>query len=240
MPKFWRISPREHFQENNVDQKKGSFVFFKFWAINAGMLLKNFWLPSLNWKLHIQGIKFYHISWCSMTHFVSFRLLAGIFRRVYRNCFLRALRIVLTEEKLFRAKKCFKWVSELERKRFRFSAKKSARTPNFCSISPKEHFFKKTMLERRNILLPFSDSERKTLGSCQKILAAFSKLKNTYPGDKILSHFLMFDDPFCQFPSFSRDIWRVYRNCFLRSLRIVLTEEKFFRTKKCFFNDYWS
>ena len=90
-----------------------------------------------------------------MTHFVSFRLLAGIFRRVYRNCFLRALRIVLTEEKLFRSKKCFKWVSELERKRFRFSAKKLARIPNFCSISPEEHFFKKNNDRKKKHSLVF-------------------------------------------------------------------------------------
>ena len=107
MPNFCSISPKEHFEENNVVQNKISFVFFKVWAINAGTLPEIFWMRSLNWKLHIQGIKFYHIFWCSMTHFLRFRLLAEIFWRVYRNCFLQALRIVLTEENFFRTKKCF-------------------------------------------------------------------------------------------------------------------------------------
>ena len=38
----------------------------------------------------------------------------------------------------------------------------------------------------------------------KKFLAAFSKLKITDAGEYILSHFLMFDDPFCQFLNFSR------------------------------------
>ena len=72
-----------------------------------GRCRKYFGCVSLNWKLHIQGITFYHIFWCSMTQFVRFRLLAEIFWRVYWNCFLQALRIVLTEEMFFRTKQCF-------------------------------------------------------------------------------------------------------------------------------------
>ena len=59
-----------------------------------------------------------------------------------------------------------------------------------------------------------------------KLLAAFSKLKITYQGDQILSPFLMFDDPFCQFPTFLAEIFRkVCRIGFLGALRIVLKEK---------------
>ena len=127
---------------------------------------KNFWLSSLNWKWHIQGIKFYHISWCSITHFVSFRLLAGVFWRVYRNCFLRALRIVLTEEKFSRTKKSFsKEFRILSKKNLHFRQTKSAGMPNFCSISPKEQF-EENNAEKKNIFISISDIDWKTLGSC--------------------------------------------------------------------------
>ena len=167
MPNLWSIRPNEHFEENNVVQNKISFVFFKVWAINAGTLPKNIWMRSLNWKLQIQGIKFYHISSWSMTRFVSFRLLADILWRVYRNCFLRAIRIVLTEEKFFRTKKCFLKFFGVRAKQFEIFDKKSARKPNNCSISPEEYFEENNVVKKR-ILLSFSDSERKTLGSCPK------------------------------------------------------------------------
>ena len=141
MPKFWSISPHEHFEENNVVQNKVSFVFFKFWAINTGTLPKSFWMRCLNWKIQIQGINLYHISWwCSTTHFVNFRLLAETFRRVYRNCSLRALRIVLKGKGSFEQRNVFQRISELERNNLKFSPKKLARKPNLCSISPEEYF----------------------------------------------------------------------------------------------------
>ena len=97
MQKFWLISRKERFEENNVVQNKSAFVFFKFWAKNVGKLPKKILLRPLNCILKVQGFSFHHISWCSMTHFVNLRPLAEIFWRVYRNCFLWALRIVLKE-----------------------------------------------------------------------------------------------------------------------------------------------
>ena len=94
MPKFWSISSKEHFEVNNVVQKKSSFVFFKFWATNAGTLPEKKWLPSPKCILKVQGIIFLHISWCSMTYFVSFPLLLEIFWRKNRNGLLWVLRIV--------------------------------------------------------------------------------------------------------------------------------------------------
>ena len=101
MPKFWSISSKEHFEVNNVVQKKSSFVFFKFWAINAGTLPEKNWLPSPECILKVQGIIFHHISWCSMTYFVSFPLLLEIFWRKNRNGLLWVLRIVSKEKKSF-------------------------------------------------------------------------------------------------------------------------------------------
>ena len=54
-PTFWSISPKERFEENNVVKNKNSFVFFNFWAKNAGMLPKKYWLRSLNCILKVQG-----------------------------------------------------------------------------------------------------------------------------------------------------------------------------------------
>ena len=96
-----RLAQRNILKKNNVRKEKLSIVFFRLSAKNTGTLLKNFWLRSLNWKLHFQGIKFYHIFWCSVTHFFNFRLSAEIFWTSSCNCFLRALRIVLTKERSF-------------------------------------------------------------------------------------------------------------------------------------------
>ena len=118
MPNFLSISPKEHFEENNVVQNKNSFVFFKFWAISAGTLPKKFWLRSPKCISKVQGIFFHHISWYSMTYFVSFRLLAEIFWRNYRNGFLWVLRIVLKEKKYFEQRSILS-------KNFGFTAKKN-------------------------------------------------------------------------------------------------------------------
>ena len=132
-----------------------------------GSCPKNFWLLSLNRKLHIQGIKFYRIFWCSVTHFFNFRLLAEIFRRVYRNCFLRALRIVLKQKISFEQRSVLSMNFGFRAKNFGFSPKKLARIPNFCSIIPEEHFEENNVV-RKKIFLSFSDSDRKTLESCPK------------------------------------------------------------------------
>ena len=53
MQKFWLISPKEFFEENNVVQNKSVFVFFKFWAKNFGKLPKKNLAASS--KLHIKS-----------------------------------------------------------------------------------------------------------------------------------------------------------------------------------------
>ena len=68
----------------------------------------------------------------------------------------------------------------------------------------------------------------------QKLSTAFSEMKITYPRAYMLSHFLMFDDHFVSFWRLAQIFWTVSWNCFLRALRVVLTKETFFRTKKCF------
>ena len=182
MPNLWSIRPNEHFEENNVVQNKISFVFFKVWAINAGTLPKNIWMRSLNWKLQIQGIKFYHISWWSMTHFVNFRLLAELFRRVYRNCSLRALRIVLKAKGSFERRNVFLKIFRVRAKQFEIFDKKSARKPNICSISPEEYFEIKQCCEEENSFVFFRLWAKNAGKLPKKLLAAFSKLKVTYPG----------------------------------------------------------
>ena len=58
-------------------------------------------------------------------------------------------------------------------------------------------------------------------------------------GRNFLSHFLMFDEPICRFATFSGPFWRVYRNCFLCALRIVL-KEKSFREQRGVYNEFRS
>ena len=110
--------------------------------------------------------------------------------------------------------------------------------PNFCSINPEERFEKKNNVTRENLSIAFFRLSAKNAGKLpKKLLAAFRKLKITYPRDQILSHFRMFDDQFCQFPTFSRDI--------LESLSKLLPssaedrfEKKIFRTKKRFLKNF--
>ena len=62
----------------------------------------------------------------------------------------------------------------------------------------------------------------------KKILAASSKLHIKSPGKYFSSHFLMFDDPFCQFVTFSRDILEGLSKLF------SLSAEDRFERKKSF------
>ena len=60
-------------------------------------------------------------------------------------------------------------------------------------------------MKEKTFFISLSHIEQKTVGCWpRKLLAAFSILKITDPGEYILSHFLLFDDPFCQFLTFSR------------------------------------
>ena len=91
------------------------------------------------------------------------------------------------------------------------------------------------MLFRKKLFCLFQILSNKRWDVAQKLLAAFPKLKIAYPGDQILSHFLMFDDPFCQFPTFLAEVlWKVCRNGLLWALRIVL-KEKIFSNEEVFF-----
>ena len=104
-----------------------------------------------------------------MTHFVGFRLLAEVSWRVYWNCFLQGLRIVLTEEKFFRTKKCsFKDFRFSSQKSLDFRQTKLAGIQKFWSISPRK-ILRKTMLLRRKILSSFSIFARKTLTLPKKV-----------------------------------------------------------------------
>ena len=84
-------------------------------------------------------------------------------------------------------------------------------------------------MKEKTFFISLSHIEQKTVGCWpRKLLAAFSKLKITDPGEYILSNFLMFDDPFCQFLTFSR--------YFLESLTKLLpsSAEDRFEGKKSF------
>ena len=108
LPNVWSINPEEHFEENN-DEKKKQFLdpFQTLSEIRWHIRPKNFWLPSLNSKLHIQEIKFYQISCCSMTHFVTFRLLAEIFPESWSKLLSLSAEDRFEKKKFFRTKKCF-------------------------------------------------------------------------------------------------------------------------------------
>ena len=185
--------------------------------------------------LKVQGIVFHHIFWCSITHFVSFRLLAGVFWRVYRNCFLRALSIALREEKFSRAKKCFfKEFRILSKKSIHFRQTKSTGMPNFCSISPNEQF-EEDNAEKKNIFYIYFRHWLKNAGKLPRKIWLHSLNWNLHIQG--IKFYLISSCSMTRFVSFrllAEIFWRVYRNCFLRALRVVLTKETFFRTKKCF------
>ena len=167
--------------------------------------------------LKVQGIVFHHIFWCSITHFVNFRLLAGVFWRVYRNCFLRALRIVLTEENFSRTKKCsFKEFRILSKKSSHFRQTKSAGMPNFCSISPKEHF-EGNNAEKKNFFHIYFRNWLKNAGKLpREIWLRSLNWKLHIQGIKF---YLISSCSMTRFVSFrllAEIFWRVYRNCFLR------------------------
>ena len=92
------------------------------------------------------------------------------------------------------------------------------------------------MLFRIKFLSFFQILSVKCWDVAEKFLDALSKLKITDPRDEILSHFLMFDDPFCQLPSFSRAFSESLSKLLSSSLEDRFESKRFFRTKKCFLN----
>ena len=91
-PKIRWMSPQEHIKENIVFQKI-SFFFFKHWVKNVR--------KRQNCILCDQGSFFGKFPWGSMSYFIYFALFEKILRRIYRNRFLWALRIVLKEKEFF-------------------------------------------------------------------------------------------------------------------------------------------
>ena len=87
------------------------------------------------------------------------------------------------------------------------------------------------MLFRKKFFRLFQVLSDKRWDVAQRLLAAFSKVHFKSPGNYFSSHFLMFDDLLCQFPSFSEIFSSKYRNVFLWVLRIVSKEKKSFEQR---------
>ena len=195
------------------------------------MLAKKVWLRSLNWIFNIQGRNFSSLFLMFDEPFCRFATFSGPFWRVYRNCFLCALRIVL-KEKSFREQRGVynefrSWVEN-----FQVSGKKnSAGMPKFHSISPAEHF-EETMLWRRNILLTLSDFKRKTLVRWTKNFWLRSlNWKLHIQGIKFYLNSSFSMTRFVSFRILAEIFWRV---CFLRALRIVLKRKSSFEQRSVF------
>ena len=180
-------------------------------------------------KLHIKNPESYFSSHFLMFDdpFCQFPTLSRDFLESLTKLFFRALRIVLREEKFFRTKKCFLLNFGVRAKKVLDFRQKIWQEWNFLK--------KKQFCKEETIFVLFRFWAKNSGKLPKKLLAAFPKLKITYPGVQISSQFLMFEDPFCQVLTFAKIFWKVFRNSFLWALRIVLTEEKFSRTKKCFF-----
>ena len=158
-------------------------------------------------KLHIKGpgIFFQLISWCSPTRFVNFPISRKILWKVCRNGFLWALRIVLKEKNISNNKVFLYWILDLERKKLDFWQKKSAGLPKIWSFSPKEHFEKNNVVQNKNPLVFFRFWAINIGTLPQKIWLRFLNCKLKVKKIHFSSHFLMFGDAFCQFPTFSKD-----------------------------------
>ena len=76
-----------------------------------------------------------------MTHFVSFRLLAGIFGEFIETAFFERWGSFWQKKSYFEQRSVFKDFPSYSEKVLDFRQKRLARIPNFCSISPEEHFF---------------------------------------------------------------------------------------------------
>ena len=107
-------------------------------------------------------------------------------------------------------------------------------------LAQRNIFFKKNNVRKKKHSLVFFRLWAINAGKLpKKLLAAFSKLKITYPGDQILSNFLMFDDSFCKFPTFLAEIfWKVCRNSFPWGQKIVLKEKKTFEQRSVLFVNF--
>ena len=94
------------------------------------------------------------------------------------------------------------------------------------SISPEEHFDENNVVQNKNSLVFFKFWGKKRSDIAEIILASLNKLHVKSPRNCFSSHFLMFDYPFCQFPTFSRG--------FLESLSKLLSssaKDRFDRRK---------
>ena len=94
------------------------------------------------------------------------------------------------------------------------------------SISPEEHFEENNVVQNKNSLVFFKFWGKKRSDIAEIILASLNKLHVKSPRNCFSSHFLMFDYPFCQFPTFSRG--------FLESLSKLLSssaKDRFDRRK---------
>ena len=98
----------------------------------------------------------------------------------------------------------------------------------FWLISPKELFEENNVVQNKSALVFFKFWAKNVGKFPKKILAASSKLHIKSPGNFFSSHFLMFDDPFCQFVTFSRDILEGLSKLF------SLSAEDRFERKKSF------
>ena len=184
MPNFCSINPEEHFEKKMLEGRIFPLSSSDSQRKTLGSCPKNFWLPFVNWKLHIPGIKFYHISWCSMTRFVNFRLFWQRFFGEFVEIAFFDRWGSFWKKKIFRAHKCFlKNFGFRAKKSLDFWHTKSAGMTKLRSVSSKEHFEENSVVQKKSsfVFFKFWATNAGTLP--KKLLVAVSKLKITYPGD---------------------------------------------------------
>ena len=120
-PNFCSGSPEEHFEGNNVVQKKVLSSFSLFERQTLGRCPKNFWLRSLNCILKIQEVIFHHISWCSIVRWPILSVsdfLQRFFGEFNETVFFERWGSFWEKKSFFEKRSVFNWFSELEPKKF--------------------------------------------------------------------------------------------------------------------------
>ena len=106
------------------------------------------------------------------------------------------------------------------------------------SISPEEHFEENNVVQNKNSLVFFKFWGKKRSDIAEIILASLNKLHVKSPRNYFSSHFLMFDYPFCQFPTFSRSFLESLSKLLSSSAKDRFERRKVLSNKEEFFQSF--
>ena len=200
-PNFRWMNPEEYFEETMFSNKKS--LSFSYFEPNTSAKWQIFLLRSINCIIRDHSRFFGKFSWVSSSYSIYFGLLAKTNRSVCQNCFLWAVRIVLGKKKIYFEKFVFHvfriWIDHF----LHFWQKKLIGWPKCGWKSPGEHsdnivFLKKFLLFQT--LRQKRSEKGKFFRLCSLNCIILQK--------KLILRkcFLRFEELFCHFRTFSKNI----------------------------------